>query len=82
MKKRSGIAGLRMEIWKLTGVKWGMEGKKSLICAGGIPCIAEMPKNINEARGAPEQQMAKHERDTSTQGTTHCLKEIFWYACI
>jgi hypothetical protein len=34
---------------------------KILICAeGGIPCIVEMPKNVNEARGAPEQQMAKH----------------------
>lgn len=41
----------------------GYGGKKmSPMCRGeGILCIVEMPKNINETRGAPEQQVAKHE---------------------
>lgn len=44
----------------------------------GIPCIVEMPKNVNEARGTPDQQMAKHERGNSTQGATHWLKVHNW----
>lgn len=44
----------------------------------GIPCIVEMPKNINEARGTLEQQMAKHERGNSKQEATHWLKVLNW----
>jgi hypothetical protein len=39
------------------------EGKLSYMCGGGgggIPCIVEMFKNVDEARGALAQQMAKH----------------------
>jgi hypothetical protein len=62
MKKRSCMTWLRLEIWKLRGTKWGMEGRKCLLCAGwGFPCIVEMPQNLNEARGAPEEQIAKQE---------------------
>lgn len=51
----------------------------SPMCEGwGIPCIVEMPKNGNEARGTPEQRMAKHERCNSKQGATHWLKVRNW----
>jgi hypothetical protein len=53
----------QLEIWKLRGAEWGMEGEKCLLCAvgGRVPCIVEMPQNLNVARGAPEQQMAKRD---------------------
>lgn len=44
----------------------------------GIPFIVEMSKNVNEARGTPEQQMAEHEGGNSTQGATHWLKVHNW----
>lgn len=67
---------------------WGMEGEKCLLCAGrgGMPYIVEMPQNIGQTRGFPEQHMAKHERSNSTQEATHWLKGhktgIFKYAFV
>jgi hypothetical protein len=37
-----------------------------------------MPKNLNEGRGAPEQQMAKYELGNSTQEATHWMQGHKW----
>jgi len=59
-----------LETKRVLGLRRGVRSPTRGGGVEGIPSIAEMPRNTDMQRAAPEHQIAAYQRDTSTQEDT------------